>query len=63
MIKRLLAIGFIFVCVSIAWMVLAGATYTLGAIATLFVLMQVTARVNWNSVFGERRVPSAVSVT
>jgi inner membrane protein involved in colicin E2 resistance len=28
MIKKLLAIGFIFVCVSVAWMVLAGATYT-----------------------------------
>lgn len=28
MVKKLLAIGFIFVCVSVAWMVLAGATYT-----------------------------------
>lgn len=28
MVKKLLAIGFIFGCVSVAWMVLAGATYT-----------------------------------
>lgn len=35
---------------------LTGLAITIGAIATLFVLMQVTARVNWNVVFGERRV-------
>lgn len=34
---------------------LTGLAITVGAIATLFVLMQVTARVNWNAVFGERR--------
>jgi hypothetical protein len=40
---------------------LTGLAITIGAIATLFVLMQVTARVNWNRVFGERKaaVPSA----
>ncbi len=44
---------------------LTGLAITVGAIATLFALMQVTARVNWNAVFGERRTstpaPSAVS--
>ena len=41
---------------------LTGLAITIGAIATLFVLMQITARVNWNAVFGERnaRVPSSV---
>ena len=34
---------------------LTGLAITIGAIATLFVLMQITARVNWNAVFGERR--------
>jgi inner membrane protein involved in colicin E2 resistance len=34
---------------------LTGLAITIGAIATLFVLMQVTARVNWTAVFGERR--------
>ena len=34
---------------------LTGLAITIGAIATLFVLMQVTARVNWNEVFGSRR--------
>ena len=34
---------------------LTGLAITIGAIATLFVLMQITARVNWNSVFGERK--------
>ena len=43
---------------------LTGLAITIGAIATLFVLMQVTARVNWNSVFGERRtVEPALSAT
>ncbi len=39
---------------------LTGLAITIGAIATLFVLMQITARVNWNAVFGERKatVPS-----
>ena len=36
---------------------LTGLAITIGAIATLFVLMQVTARVNWTRVFGERRAP------
>ncbi len=39
---------------------LTGLAITIGAIATLFVLMQVTARVNWNSVFGERRTAAPV---
>ncbi len=39
---------------------LTGLAITIGAIATLFVLMQVTARVNWNSVFGERRNAAVV---
>ncbi len=34
---------------------LTGLAITVGAIATLFVLMQVTARVNWNAVFATRR--------
>jgi len=34
---------------------LTGLAITIGAIATLFVLMQVTARVNWSAVFGARR--------
>jgi hypothetical protein len=29
-----------------------GLTLTLGAVATLFVLMQATARVHWSAVFG-----------
>ena len=33
---------------------LTGLAITIGAIATLFVLMQVTARVNWNMVFAGR---------
>ncbi len=33
---------------------LTGLAITIGAIATLFVLMQVTARVNWNAVFAGR---------
>ena len=39
---------------------LTGLAITIGAIATLFVLMQVTARVNWNSVFGARRTAAPV---
>ncbi len=39
---------------------LTGLAITVGAIATLFVLMQITARVNWNAVFGERKVPVSV---
>ncbi len=35
---------------------LTGLAITIGAIATLFVLMQITARVNWNAVFSERKV-------
>ena len=42
---------------------LTGLAITVGAIATLFVLMQVTARVNWNAVFGDRRAVSSASVT
>ncbi|HTE16420.1 MAG TPA: hypothetical protein VK642_15210 [Burkholderiales bacterium] len=34
---------------------LTGLAITIGAIATLFVLMQVTARVNWSAVFGQRK--------
>lgn len=37
---------------------LTGLAITIGAIATLFVLMQITARVNWNAVFGERKAAS-----
>jgi len=32
-----------------------GLTVTVGAVLTLFVLMQLTGRVDWNGVFGERR--------
>ena len=39
---------------------LTGLAITVGAIATLFVLMQITARVNWNAVFGERKAPVSV---
>lgn len=41
---------------------LTGLAITVGAIATLFVLMQITARVNWNAVFGERKAPVPVPV-
>lgn len=41
---------------------LTGLAITIGAIATLFVLMQVTARVNWNAVFGERKAARSVPV-
>jgi|GEM_PF-4242780 len=34
---------------------LNGLVITIGAVVTLFVLMQVTAQVNWNTAFGERR--------
>jgi VIT1/CCC1 family predicted Fe2+/Mn2+ transporter len=34
---------------------LTGLTITIGAILTLFVLMQVTARVNWGDVFKRQR--------
>ncbi len=37
---------------------LTGLAITIGAIATLFVLMQITARVNWNAIFGERKAAS-----
>jgi inner membrane protein involved in colicin E2 resistance len=33
-----------------------GLTVTVGAVATLFVLMQMTARVDWNAAFARRRV-------
>ena len=42
---------------------LTGLAITVGAIATLFVLMQVTARVNWNAVFGDRRNATPAVVT
>ena len=32
----------------------AGLTVTLGAVLTLFVLMQLTARVDWGTVFAKR---------
>ena len=38
---------------------LTGLAITIGAIATLFVLMQTTARVNWNQIFAAR--PAAAS--
>lgn len=34
---------------------LTGLAITIGAIATLFVLMQITARVNWTAVFADRK--------
>ena len=37
---------------------LIGLTITVGAILTLFVLMQVTAKVNWKQVFEQRANPS-----
>ena len=40
---------------------LTGLAITIGAIATLFVLMQITAQVNWNAVFGERKVLETAS--
>jgi inner membrane protein involved in colicin E2 resistance len=41
---------------------LTGLAITIGAIATLFVLMQVTARVNWNAVFNVPRPAGATPV-
>ena len=40
---------------------LTGLAITIGAIATLFVLMQVTARVNWNALFATRRTIEPVA--
>ena len=44
---------------------LTGLAITIGAIATLFVLMQVTARVNWSVIFGGKRaaLPAAEAVS
>jgi inner membrane protein involved in colicin E2 resistance len=39
-----------------------GVTVTIGAVLTLFVLMQVTARVRWEEVFASRRAPANGSV-
>jgi hypothetical protein len=36
-----------------------GLTVTVGAVLTLFVLMQVTARVDWGEVFAERELRGA----
>lgn len=41
---------------------LTGLAITIVAIATLCVLMQITARVNWDAVFGERKVIAPVPV-
>jgi inner membrane protein involved in colicin E2 resistance len=38
---------------------MTGLAITLGAVATLFVLMQVTGRVNWNEVFSDLSVRAA----
>ena len=38
---------------------LTGLAITIGAIATLFVLMQATARIKWNEVFAARPAPVA----
>jgi len=45
------------------WVGRTGLTVTIGAVATLFVLMQATGRVNWNEVLGRREaVPLAPPV-
>jgi inner membrane protein involved in colicin E2 resistance len=36
-----------------------GLTITVGAVVTLFVLMQMTAHVDWGEVFAARRMPAA----
>jgi hypothetical protein len=46
-IPRLVAIGFIFCATAVAWS-------TLGAVLTLFVMMQVTGRVDWDDLLGGR---------
>jgi inner membrane protein involved in colicin E2 resistance len=38
---------------------LTGLAITIGAIATLFVLMQATARIDWNDVFARRAAPGS----
>ena len=38
---------------------LTGLAITVGAVATLFVLMQTTARLNWNEIFASRPAPRA----
>jgi hypothetical protein len=38
-----------------------GVTVTIGAVLTLFVLMQVTARVRWDEVFAWRSTPASVA--
>jgi len=38
---------------------LTGLTITMGAILTLFVLMQVTAKVNWKQVFEQKQCANA----
>jgi len=53
MIRRLIAIGFIFGCS------LTGLAITVGAIVTLFVLVQATAKIRWNEVFALRAAPGA----
>ena len=40
---------------------LAGLTVTIGAVATLFVLMQITARVDWSAVFAGARPAAGVT--
>jgi len=41
------------------WVGLTGLTLTLGAIATLFVLMQATGRIDWHEVFSRSPEKSA----
>ncbi len=43
------------------WVGMTGLTITIGAVATLFVLMQTTGRVNWAEVFGKKAVTSLTS--
>jgi hypothetical protein len=55
----LIAILFIFGC-AFFFEGYTGLAVTLGSVLTLFVLMQLTVRVNWNSVFAsQQRLPTS----
>ena len=42
------------------WQGMTGLTVTVGAIVTLFILMQATGRVDWFDVFARRNVPPPI---